>query len=161
VVKAHHPANQPHVAEFQSRKIICCVRNPVDLIVSFANLVNTMSHSIEFSSNFIENYPNWWDWWVRTCAENHAKYIATLLQHHATEKRNPIYFLRYEDLILNQEEELTELFKFLLDLESLHGTNIERRIKEVVNAGQEQNRLYKLKQSTGKLHFQAKNYTQS
>jgi hypothetical protein len=53
--------------------------------------------------------------------------------------------LRYEDLILNQEEELTELFKFLLELDSLHGTNIERRIKEVVNAGEEQNRLYKLK----------------
>jgi hypothetical protein len=61
--------------------------------------------------------------------------------------------LRYEDLILNQEEELTELFKFLLELDSLHGTNIERRIKEVVNAGEEQNRLYKLKQSTGKLNF--------
>jgi len=56
---------------------------------------------------------------VRTNAENHAKYMATLLQHHATEKRNPIYFIRYEDLILRQEDELIDLFKFLLDLDSL------------------------------------------
>ena len=45
------------------------------------------------------------------------------------EKRNPIYFVRYEDLILNKEVELTELFKFLLEMNSLEGTNIERRIK--------------------------------
>lgn len=45
------------------------------------------------------------------------------------EKRNPIYFIRYEDLILNKEAELTELFKFILELNSLEGTNIEKRIK--------------------------------
>lgn len=78
-----------------------------------------MSHSVEFTSNFLDNHTNWWDWWVRTNAENHAKYMTTLLQHHATEKRNPIYFIRYEDLILRQEDELIDLFKFLLDLDSL------------------------------------------
>jgi hypothetical protein len=60
-----------------------------------------MSHSIALNCDYTKDYPNWWDWWVKTCAENHAKYIQTLIQHHVVENRNPIYFVRYEDLILN------------------------------------------------------------
>lgn len=52
--------------------MICIVRNPVDTFVSFANLVNTMSHSIKPEFEYVKKYPNWWDWWVRTNAENHA-----------------------------------------------------------------------------------------
>jgi hypothetical protein len=66
---------------------------------------------------------------VRQNAEQHAKYISTLIQHHCVENRNPIYFVRYEDLVSNKEQELTNLFRFMLDADSLEGTNIQRRIK--------------------------------
>lgn len=112
-----------------------------------------MSHSLTPEFDYMKDNPNWWDWWVRTNAENHALYMQTLHQHHVIEKRNPIYFIRYEDLILNKEAELIELFKFILELNSLEGTNIEKRIKQVIQAGQDNATLYKLKQSTGKLNI--------
>lgn len=92
--------------------------------MSFARLCNSLSHTYKPEFEFHEAYPNWWDWWVRYNAENHAKYIATLMQHHTVENKNPIYFVRYEDLVMNKEEELTKLFMFMLELDSLEGTNI-------------------------------------
>lgn len=45
IIKAHHPMLLPGVIKFNSDKVICCVRNPLDVILSFASLGNTMSHS--------------------------------------------------------------------------------------------------------------------
>jgi phenylpyruvate tautomerase PptA (4-oxalocrotonate tautomerase family) len=48
------------------------------------------------------------------------------------EKRIPIHFVRYEDLYDNPREELIKIFKFMLDLDDLEGTNCLKRIDEVV-----------------------------
>lgn len=47
-----------------------------------------------------------------------------LLKHFVEEKRNPVYIVRYEDMLTNKQEELEGLMKYLLDLESLEGTNV-------------------------------------
>jgi len=51
----------------------------------------------------------------------------------------PIYFFRFEDVLQNPREELQNLFKFILGLESLEGTVIERRIDDVLNIGKQAN----------------------
>ena len=43
---------------------------------------------------------------------------------HVYELKNPIYFLRFEDLLVDAAHELEGLFRFLLDLKTLEGTNI-------------------------------------
>lgn len=45
IVKSHHPTRTPKVLQFNSDKVHCVVRNPLDVIVSFATLTQTMSHS--------------------------------------------------------------------------------------------------------------------
>ena len=45
IIKAHHPMLLPGALSFNSDKIVCCVRNPLDVFQSFASLANTMSHS--------------------------------------------------------------------------------------------------------------------
>ena len=45
------------------------------------------------------------------------------MQDCITEGQNPIYFLRFEDMITDKKSEVEKLFCFLLDLESLEGTN--------------------------------------
>ena len=40
----------------------------------------------------------------------------------------PTYFMRYEDLRMNPKPVLEGLFRFLLDVESIKGTVVERRI---------------------------------
>ena len=98
---------------------------------------------------------------MRQNAEQHAKYIQTLIQHHCVEKKNLIYFIRYEDLVSNKEQELTNLFRFMLDAESLEGTNIQRRIKQVVKIGEEAALMYKLKATTLKFNSNRSAYTDS
>ena len=53
--------------------------------------------------------------------------MKTLVRHDI-----PVYFIRYEDLVLDPEPVLTELFRFLLSMESLEGTVIEKRIKDFI-----------------------------
>jgi len=52
--------------KFDSDKVICCVRNPLDVILSFASLSNTMSHSANPEFDYATDYPEWWAWWVKT-----------------------------------------------------------------------------------------------
>jgi hypothetical protein len=40
----------------------------------------------------------------------------------------PHYFIRYEDMCLKPKETYESIFKFLLGVDDLTGTNIERRI---------------------------------
>ena len=54
----------------------------------------------------------------------HADYFKVLIKDCVTDKKNPIYFCRYEDLISNPTEELNGIFKFLLEKEDLSGTNV-------------------------------------
>jgi ABC-type Na+ transport system ATPase subunit NatA len=47
----------------------------------------------------------------------------------------PTFFFRYEDLYLNPQETLEKIFCFFLDVESVEGLNIQRRIKHIVDQG--------------------------
>ena len=47
-------------------------------------------------------------------------------------RKIPTYLLRYEDLVLDPEPHLIELFQFLLEVPSIEGTLVEKRIKDVV-----------------------------
>ena len=55
----------------------------------------------------------------------------------------PIYFFRIEDIMANPEEELVKLFRFILGMDSLEGTVIEQRIKEVIGMGSKKTQTYK------------------
>ena len=130
VVKAHHPALLKGVLTFDSQKVICLMKNPLDIIYSYAKFNQTMSDSqTDFSIE--KEYPEWWDWWVHEQAVNIQKYFDTLFKHCVTEKKNPIYFCRQEDIAVNTKSELTNIMKFMFDMDDLTGTNIERRIDEV------------------------------
>lgn len=129
IVKAHHPMLLPGVIKFKSDKVVCCVRNPLDSILSFASLGNTMSHSAQPEFDYSKDYPEWWDWWVKDQSKAHARYFETMLRHCNKDRLNPIYVVRYEDLVSNPKPELEGIMKFLLDLDSLEGTNAQRRIE--------------------------------
>ena len=57
-----------------------------------------------------------------------------------------MHFVRYEDVILSPAETYAQMFRFLLDLDDVSGTNAERRINEIVSGGV---KTYKLKHTTG------------
>ena len=47
ITKTHKPLETPNSKSFLASKMIVIARNPIDVIPSFANLVNTNSHSLE------------------------------------------------------------------------------------------------------------------
>jgi len=88
-----------------------------------------MSHSVQPEWKYHVDYPKWWDWWVRVQADMHAKYFETMIRHCTSEGKNPIYICRFEDLVKNSAEELEGIMKFLLDMDTLEGTNCARRLR--------------------------------
>ena len=72
---------------------------------------------------------------------------------------NPIHIVRYEDLVLTPKEAYSGLFKFMLGMENIDGTNVERRIDEVVAMGSKASQTYVLKATTGQFNMNAQRYT--
>ena len=62
-------------------------------------------------------------------------------------KATPTYYLRYEDLCTKPTEILKELFCYLLNVTSIEGTVIEKRIDDLMDAQSVgKSSVYKLKQ---------------
>jgi len=133
----------PVSTPFNANKMIVIARNPLDVIPSFANLVNTASHSLEINEEYHINFPEvWWEWVSKMTVNmkmNHDEVYEDLA------RVLPTYFMRYEDLKINPVPVLKELFCFLLDVSSIEGTVVERRIQEVASVGFTSQTVYNLK----------------
>jgi len=88
-----------------------------------------MTHNKSINESLLD-YPEWfkhindegrlWPKWLKYWIEK------------ARNKEVPIYFARFEDLITNPKKTLSELFSFMLKVDSIEGTVIEKRIEDVV-----------------------------
>ena len=58
----------------------------------------------------------------------------------------PTFFIRYEDLRTNPKKTLEDIFCFLLEVPSVEGLNIQKRIEKVVELGHEASVSYKTKE---------------
>ena len=147
ITKTHYPHDIPGSEPFSAQKMIVIARNPIDVIPSFANLVNTHSHSLEINETYHVDFPEFWDQWVlkmsATMRKNHSEVLNSLA------RSIPTYFMRFEDLKLDPVPVLTGLFCFLLDVPSIKGTIVERKIQEVTQAGFQTKTAYKLKSTSG------------
>ena len=67
--------------------------------------------------------------------------------------------MRYEDLKVDPKPVLSDLFCFLLDVPSIEGTIVERRINEVTEAGFSNVTAYRLKSTASSLSRNNHMYT--
>ena len=144
VTKTHWPMESPLGAKkFPAEKCFSIVRNPIDLLPSFALLFITMSHSMTITPPVNEHDPAFWDTFIKKI----STFIndQTLAMRRQMENEIPTYYIRYEDLVLNPQPVLTELFKFMLDVPSLEGTIVEKRIADQCAKGNSGGSVYKLK----------------
>lgn len=158
IVKSHHPSVQPGTLTFKSEKVLCIVRNPLDVIVSFATLCNTMSHSAELEFEFHTAYPEWWNWWVHYMTDQIDQYFSILYKDCIEDGINPIHTIRFEDLLDDTTAELTSMMKFCLEMEDLTGTNMERRIQAIKEMGSKATNTYKLKEHSKNKEFNKKRH---
>ena len=68
VVKTHSPWNMPFAPLFTANKMVVVVRNPLDVIPSWLNLIALCNHNTKAPFDYDKEYPNWWDWWVKDCS---------------------------------------------------------------------------------------------
>lgn len=66
-------------------------------------------------------------------------------------KQTPTFFIRYEDLKLNPLPTLKDLLAFMLDVETIEGTVIEARLKQVCSTDYSTKARYKLKSNSPSL----------
>ena len=115
-----------------SNKLFLSVRDPIDVFISQLNLYNTGSHSVSLDFDVSEFDPVWFAKMVEATSKMHKDYFDIIFRDVIDKKGNPLYIVRYEDLVAEKEETLLGLFCFLLDLPTLEGTNAERMIKKTV-----------------------------
>ena len=124
-------------------------RNPIDTIPSYALLKTTGSHSLTIEQEWHKDFPDFWNTWVTENIQNIKKDHDIVFNDMA--RQIPTYFCRYEDLKINPQPLLEELFTFLLDVPSIEGTVVQRRIAEVCQTGFETKAVYKLKDTSNNL----------
>jgi hypothetical protein len=134
ITKGHYPiwifGTEP---KFVCNKQICLVRNPIDNFVSYSLLASTITHSLQTKTPQYQEYPEDWDKVVKWLTEMYENYIK--MEREQIQDKCPTLYLRYEDLCQRPQENLTMIFKFLLNVESLEGTVIEHRISELAAKG--------------------------
>ena len=69
-----------------------------------------------------------------------------------TNGKNPVYFVRYEDLLSAPKDTLMGLMSYMLSVPDIKGTNAERQIDSILEQGQRNKvtgNVYALKSTTG------------
>lgn len=104
--KTHFPFRTPMDKQYETNVVLLAVRNPLDVFVSFFNLIGTQTHSksIREDLNSLEIQPFWDSFFesdLKIWVEWHDYWMEKV-----KEKSIPIYFFRFEDLIVNPEQVL-------------------------------------------------------
>lgn len=74
-----------------------------------------MSHGNKPPYEFDRDYPEYWDWFVRKQVANMKRFFEILIRHCTQENRNPLYIVRYEDLVSCPKETLMGLMAYLFE----------------------------------------------
>ena len=159
ITKSHHPFRIKGTVERRTNKTFLCVRHPLDTFPSYAALCNTASHGNKPDYDMAADYPEWWEWFIKRQADLQANFFETLIRKCTQEDNQPLYIVRYEDLVTAPKETLMGLMSFLLDEKDLAGTNVERRIEQVISKGSSAAQTYKLKSTTGQFDIHRSKYT--
>ena len=159
VTKTHWPLLSPLGAEkFSAQKCIAIVRNPIDQLPSMALLMNCMSHSLQSEVPLNELDPVWWERLVHMMSPMVNINVLEMREH--LEPAIPTYYVRYEDLVIDPKPVLMELFAFMLEVSSIEGTIVEKRILDYCAKGNNAASVYKLKaQPTRNLSRNVNMYT--
>ncbi len=155
-MKTHFPYEFPFTTPFAGTKSLFILRNPLDTIVSYYQFVTTLTHNKSCSNDFTVEFESDWKWFVKDQALIWNQYVKFWLDA-GRNKELPVYFIRYEDLVAKQNETLHKTLEFLLGVESISGTYIEKRINDYLTAEKESSHVYKPR--SGKINANQKHFS--
>jgi hypothetical protein len=116
-------------------------------------MIVTQTHSRTCKESILsENLKHFWDDFFETDVKSWLKWHDYWMEKVKTSSI-PVYFFRFEDLLLQPENILKDMFRFILAEKNLDGKVIEQRIKDVITGGK--NFLYKPRSAGGGFHKHA------
>lgn len=122
VVKSHFPERFGNT-KFGCERVILLVRNPLDCITSLFHMINTGSHDLSIAEECFGTFPIIWNKYIEqeisVWKEFHDFWLSSDV---------PVHIIRYEDINMRPHYALTELMKFILNVDSIEGTCIEKYI---------------------------------
>lgn len=127
ISKTHYPSPVYNAKVATFNKVLCCVRQPIDTLTSLFHFFVSFTMDKMIEGEFHEEHPEFWKEFIIAQTQHFKKYHDVIIQD-AKEKKVPVYFIRYEDLVTHPLEQLEKIFCFLLNVESIEGTVIQKRI---------------------------------
>ena len=122
----------PFYLESEHDMVLICSRYHLDCEVSFFYLLYSQTHGLSFQNELHKDpIKPYWEDHARRGAVAYKKYYSYWINKAETSDI-PIYFFRFEDVIANPQKEVTEVMRFVLGMESMEGTVMEQRVKEVL-----------------------------
>ncbi len=130
--KTHYPLVDPAESMNQKAgKALVIVRNPLDAITSFSQWFGTNSHCTSFADdNFHETFAREWKEFASRAAVLWVQYHQYWMKKMQTMQ---VLFVRFEDMKDDIGSVFTDALKFALNVETLEGTVIEKKIYEMSN----------------------------
>ena len=134
VVKTHNPIASSNKRDLPAHKIICCTRNPFDTFTSLFNMNATMVHTSVVEGDYLGELKEEYEAVIKKYVSFYKK-VHDMYIKYSVEQNAFVYYLRYEDLLETPKETFQELMTFILGVDSIEGTNAQRRIDEVFTSG--------------------------
>ena len=125
-VKTHYPERYGKT-KFGAERCVLLVRSPLDCITSLFNMVCSGTHNLSIEDEDFGRFPDHWSEFIQ-------QEITVWKDFHDfwLKARIPVHIVRYEDIIQKPEETLTDLMKFILNVQTLDGTRMQQYIKMAV-----------------------------
>lgn len=98
LLKSHFPVQWPGSHTFSASRSLVCVRNPIDIIASYINLMITSCHSINIDNDVHIEFPEFWTWYIEQQTDQYVKFYQYWIDQ-AKEKNIPTFFYRFEDTL--------------------------------------------------------------
>ena len=122
VIKTHYPERYGKT-KFGAERCILLVRSPLDCITSLFNMVCSGSHDCSISDEDFQRFNALWTEFIE-------QEISIWKDFHDFWMRAkiPVHIIRYEDIIQRPQAALENLCKFILNVETVEGTQISANI---------------------------------
>ena len=78
ITKTHHPIQFWQQVEYSTNKTIFVVRNPIDVLPSYVAFICTANHGTKPEFNSSRDYPEYWDWFIRTFVGQMKRFFDTI-----------------------------------------------------------------------------------
>ena len=123
IVKTHYPERYGKT-RFGAERAILLIRSPLDCITSLFNMVCSGSHDLSIADQDFLAFNKYWNEFIE-------QEITVWKDFHDfwLKAKIPVHLIRYEDILQRPVESMTDLMKFIFNVESIQDSLLSQYIE--------------------------------